>query len=327
MIDKKRTVQYQENSYQFLKILSEWDISFKKAHPEIAISGSPQRCNYRIVIEDDTDQFYILENILKTKITQKQMIAQTLSYLSNHNISEINPYLKNSQGFITKIDTTFWQIQPYVKGVELNRPEYVFDAWRGEKLADFLINLWKNTEDISENISLPFFSLKDYVLNMIKNMSNYHPIELEQIESVYEYLTSDFFLIYDQIPLRFCHGDYHPLNIIWDYDSIRAVIDWEFLGLKIEIYDMANLLGCIGIEEPTSLSQDFVIEFIKNIKQSDYISKKSFLYLFDCTIALRFAWLAEWLRCNDGDMIQLEIDYMNLLFENRYEIKRKWALL
>jgi len=327
MIDNDGAVQYQQDSYHFSKILSEWNISFKKTHPELIISGSPQRCAYRIVVEDDNGHVYILEKISKTQFSHKQLIAQTLSYLSDKNISEINPYLKNENGFIVKIDTTFWQIQPFIKGFELNRPEYVLDAWRGKKLADFLIRLWNNSEEISENISLPFFSLKDYVLTMKNNMSRHHPVELAQIESVFEYLASNFFLIYDQIPMRFCHGDYHPLNIIWDYDSIQAVIDWEFLGLKIEIYDMANLLGCLGIEEPTSLTKDFAIEFIKTLKQSDLISKKDFSYLFDCMIALRFAWLAEWLSCNDRDMIQLEIDYMNLLLENRLEIKRKWTLL
>ena len=327
MIDTERTLQYQGDSYHFSNILSEWNLSFKKTHPELVVSGSPQRCIYRIVVEDNTGQIYVLEKISKTQITHKQSIAKTLSYLSHKKIPEINPYLKNQHGFIAKIDNNFWQIQSFIRGVELNRQDYVFDAWRGEEVADFLIRLWKNTEDISENISLPFFSLKEYVVDMIKNISKYHPIELVKIESVFDYLASDFFLSYDQIPLRFCHGDFHPLNVIWDYDTIQAVIDWEFLGLKIEIYDMANLLGCIGIEEPTSLIKDFAIEFIKKIKKSDFISKKGFLYLFDCTIALRFAWLAEWLRCNDQEMIQLEIDYMNLLLKNSEEIKRKWNVL
>ena len=325
MIDNKRTLQYQEDSYHFSKILAEWNLSFKKTHPELVISGSPQRCVYRIVVEDDTSHNFILENIPKTQFSHKQRIAQTLSYLSQNNIAEINPYLKNENGFFAKIDSKFWQIQPFIRGIELDRPNYVFDAWRGEKLADFLIRLWKTTEDISENISSPFFSLKDYVVNMIDNMSKYHPIELAQIESVFDYLSSDF-LNYDQIPLRFCHGDYHPLNVIWDYDSIRAVIDWEFLGLKIEIYDMANLLGCIGIEDPTCLIKDFAIEFIKKIKQSDFMTKKGVLYLFDCMIALRFAWLSEWLRSNDRDMIQLEIEYMNLLLDNKTEIKKRWNI-
>ena len=326
MVDNNKTIQYQKDTYPFTKILSEWNLSFKKTRPELSISGSPQRCAYRVVVEDEEGQVFLLENISKSQISHKQLIAQTLSYLSNKNIPEINPYLMNEQSYIVKIENNFWQIQPFIEGIHLDRPAYVLDAWRGEKLADFLISLWKNTEDISESISLPFFSLKEYVLTMKNNMSIYHPKELGQIESVFDYLASDFLLIYDQIPLRFCHGDYHPLNILWGYDSIRAVIDWEFLGLKSEIYDVANLLGCLGIEEPISLTQDCAIEFISSIIQSDLISKKGFNFLFECMLALRFAWLAEWLKCNDKEMIQLEIDYMNLLLKNRGAIKRNWKV-
>lgn len=324
MVENDRAVQCQKDRYHFTKILSEWDISFKKTLPELIISGSPQRCAYRVVVEDDGGLIYLLENIGASQFSHKKLIAQTLSYLSSKNIPEINPYVKNQHGYITKIENNYWQLQPYINGKKLNRPSYVFDAWRGEKLADFLISLWKNSEDISEYISLPFFSLKDYVIDMKKSMSMHHLNVFIQIESVFDYLASDFFLIYDKIPLRFCHGDYHPLNVIWDDDSIRAVIDWEFLGLKIEIYDMANLIGCLGIEEPTSLTQGFAIEFLKRIKKSDLISKKGFQYLFDCMLSLRFAWLAEWLRCNDLEMIQLEIDYMNLLVRNKDEISRNW---
>ncbi len=53
--------------------------------------------------------------------------------------------------------------------------------------------------------------------------------------------------------ISFCHGDLHPLNVIWGEKSIRAVIDWEFSGIKPEIYDLANMLGCLGMEDPANL--------------------------------------------------------------------------
>jgi aminoglycoside phosphotransferase (APT) family kinase protein len=42
-------------------------------------------------------------------------------------------------------------------------------------------------------------------------------------------------------PVAFCHGDYHPMNIIWSADDIKCVIDWEFSEYKSEIYDAANI--------------------------------------------------------------------------------------
>ncbi|MDY6896124.1 MAG: phosphotransferase, partial [Thermotogota bacterium] len=151
-----------------------------------------------------------------------------------------------------------------------------------------------------------------------------NPREYQKLKPVYDQLSSDFFKHYEIIPNSFCHGDYHPLNILWNIDSIRAVIDWEFLGEKIEIYDMANLLGCIGIEEPLGLVNDLALTFIKRLKDSEIISEIGFHYLLDCVMAIRFAWLAEWFRHFDQDMIQLEIDFLHLLDKNKLLIKEKW---
>ena len=66
--------------------------------------------------------------------------------------------------------------------------------------------------------------------------------------------------------------------------------------------------------------------FLEEIKNSELIEKKSLQYLLECIIALRFGWLAEWLRKNDVEMIDLEITYMHLLATNKDLIKNKWHL-
>jgi len=280
------------------------------------------------VIEDINQKMYILERIPEDKFQHKRLICQTLVYLSDQNINGINSYVRNKNNdFLTRISDSYWQVIPYISSVSLNRPGYVFDEWRGLVLAEFLINLWKKSFRISNEIPLPLFSLKKYVIDMISNMKRFNSKEYQKLGSVIQYLTSDFFVQYNKIPTRFCHGDYHPLNIIWGKNSINSVIDWEFMGEKIEIYDMANLLGCLGIEEPTSLVHDFALTFIKEIRKSNHISKMGFHYLFDCMMALRFAWLAEWLRTDDKDMVQLELDFLNLLFENKQIVKEKWINL
>ncbi|MFO8077918.1 MAG: aminoglycoside phosphotransferase family protein [Thermoplasmatota archaeon] len=309
----------------FSEILSAWDITFNRTHPEITIQGSPERCNSRIVVEDQKHQKYLLEQISKEKRAHKELIAKTLAYLTNHDTKNIISYLPNKQGnSITAINETYWQLRPYVDGIPLDRPAYVFDQWRGTVLARFLIQLYKNSIEIKKEINLPSFSLKDYVSTMINNMNHYNPREYQQITHIIEYLHTTFFPVYNTIPQRFCHGDYHPLNIIWGNQTIKAVIDWEFMGIKIEIYDMANLLGCIGIEEPTSLIDDLAIQFIKTMKQSKIISDTGWSFLFECVLALRFAWLAEWLRTKDIEMIQMEIDYLNILYKNKTTITSQW---
>jgi len=161
---------------------------------------------------------------------------------------------------------------------------------------------------------------------MIQLMRQHNQREYYKIQEIFNFLQKDFFIKYDSIPHRFCHGDYHPLNIIWSNQSIQSVIDWEFLGLKPEIYDCANLLGCLGIEEPTALIKGFSLTFIDEIKKSNLLSEIGLHYLFECIMALRFAWLAEWFRKKDVEMINLEITYMHLLMKNKGIIKEKWNL-
>ncbi|HQP41837.1 MAG TPA: aminoglycoside phosphotransferase family protein, partial [Smithella sp.] len=144
------------------------------------------------------------------------------------------------------------------------------------------------------------------------------------IGSVVDFLEKDFLPVYEELPVAFCHGDYHPLNIIWSTDGIRCVIDWEFCGLKSELYDVANLIGCIGMENPRSLAGGLVGHFIDRMKRSGIMSQISWRYLTEFIIALRFAWLAEWLRRKDRNMIRLERDYMKLLMDNKTVLQKAW---
>ena len=312
-------------SYPFETILKQWNITFKQVHPAMILSGSPQRSLYRIVVEDEHGKFFILEQISKNKLHHKQLIAQVLLFLSDHNLEKIHPYLVNRQNqCISRVHDDFWQVQPYINGIELSRPSYVFDSWRGRSAADFLIQLWSTSDPISSEFALPLFSLKEYVVDMALKMRQFNDKEYHQIKPFLDYLSKDFFLRYDLIPLRFCHGDYHPLNILWGKRSIQSVIDWEFMGIKPEIYDMANMLGCVGIEDPDGLLDGFVLNFLRRIKQEDIISEIGFELLFDCIIALRFAWLAEWFRATDREMIGLEIDFLTILYENASVIRKSW---
>jgi homoserine kinase type II len=46
----------------------------------------------------------------------------------------------------------------------------------------------------------------------------------------------------------------------------------------------------------------------------------------DFVLAARFAWLSDWLRRRDAEMIDLEAVYMGLLLEKRDELRDAWGL-
>jgi homoserine kinase type II len=162
------------------------------------------------------------------------------------------------------------------------------------------------------------------VYKLIHEINLYNKDIKDEIKDIDAFLKKNFMPAYEKLPVAFCHGDYHPMNIIWSADDIKCVIDWEFSGYKSEIYDAANLIGCVGVEDPQSLTGDLIKSFIAEMKEAGIISKTSWKYLVEFIIALRFAWLSEWLRRRDMEMISLELDYMRLLIENISSLQKAW---
>ena len=153
------------------------------------------------------------------------------------------------------------------------------------------------------------------------------PILFDKFQPVVNFLENNYFTFSDEMPLAFCHGDFHPLNIIWGNKKINSVIDWEFMGYKTEIYDVANMIGCIGIEDPNSLTGGLVVNFIKDLKNSQMISDFSWEHLLESIIAQRFGWLSEWLRKNDLEMQEMEEVYLKLLIKKQDVLKNCWISL
>jgi len=304
-----------------------WDLKLKTIREDINIAGSPERCDFRIVIEDQGDRLFICEKISNAAYKHKMRIIKTLEFLASQNIRCIQPYIPNKKReYIARNNHGLWQLTRFVDGVGLKRPEYVFNRWRGNALSDFLIKLNKKSPGIDNVFPIQSFSIKNYIYELIDTIGIHEPELRISINPMVSYLEKSFMGVHDKLPQGFCHGDYHPLNIIWSTNGINAVIDWEFCGYKPEIYDVANLIGCIGMEDPESLVGDLIAELIQRLRQAKLFSDLSWRYLLELIVALRFAWLSEWLRKSDKDMIKLEQVYMRLLIENKEKLIHFWNL-
>jgi len=310
------------------KVLQNWGLSLHRICPEAGIAGSPERCEYRVVIEDTRHKLYILENISAKVMGHKLRIAKTLDFLHSRQLPGIRPYvpISNTDTIANHQDESYWQLTRYIEGISLNRPEYIFDRWRGKVLADFLVNLKEKSEDIPYFDKEEVFSIKDYIYDMRIKVERHEPGLEKKISPIIDFLEERFMQVHDRIPASFCHGDYHPLNVIWSMDGISAVIDWEFLGFKPEVYDAANLVSCIGIENPQGLLGDLVHDFIQRLKDAGLFTELSWQSFLEFMVALRFGWLSEWLRKADTEMIDLEVVYMNLLVNNRDTLRKRWRL-
>jgi homoserine kinase type II len=308
------------------KIASRWGFSCRRIRHDITIPGSPERCLERVLIEDEKGNLLVLEKIPRHTLKHKLRIVQTLQYLYTHGLSCIQPYLHNSRGdFIAEVTDEYYQIVPFVAGIDLSRPSYVADGWRGIVAADFLADLRQASLNVPYFTDQVPFSVKTYIEGLAVILRQHEPSLHEALLPALSFLDDRFMGAHDHLPLAFCHGDYHPLNIIWGTDSIGAVIDWEFSGYKPEIYDVALLIGCIGIEDPEGLLGEMVLNFIHTLRTKSLISDSGWNVLLEFVIATRFAWLAEWLRKRDGEMVNLELVYLKLLMDHAEMIRKTWA--
>lgn len=299
-----------------------WNLSIRRIRRDLQIAGSPERCELRLVIECESDRLYVLESLFEADADHKLEIVASLNFLSEKGLREVVPYLRSEcGGYIVNCANRFWQLSPFVGGIALVRPEYIWEGWRGEAMAAYLIRQNAVSREIPFLKTLSVFSITQYIQKLITQIQTHAPLVLTGIRPVVRFIEERFIKAHDRLPLSFCHGDFHPLNVIWSPKGIHAVIDWEFLGMKPEIYDAANLIGCIGIEDPRALFGDLVRRFILGLKQSRWISNASWDVLIEFVIAVRFAWLSEWLRHGDREMIGLETAYMNLLSDNADRLK------
>ena len=287
--------------------------------------GSPERCEFRCVLECGDGGLYVLERINSGDVDRKQRIIDCLNHLCRQSLAGINPYLATVGGTaIARTGSHFWQLSRYVGGSPLPRPGYVFERWRAAPLSDFLIRLNEKSDHMPGfDYSAPF-SIVGYINTLVGQIRQCRPQLRSIVEPVVNFLEKDFWAAHDRIPPAFCHGDFHAVNIIWSDTGINAVIDWEFCGIKPEIYDIANMIGCIGVENPEALAGDLVLELIDRLKKNDVVSAIGWSCLVEFVTALRFAWLSEWLRHNDEEMIALETDYMKLLVTHAGDLREIW---
>lgn len=308
-------------------VISHWGLDLKTVRPDLDIQGSPERSLFRTAVEDEAGGLFVVERIAPDRREHRQFISRILDDLHNGGLKQVVPYLTTPAGdSLVFHGDTWWQVAPFVAGTPLDRPAYLHDAAKGKALALFLVDLSRHARDLTDQKNLPRFSLKDYIVMLEGDMGQHTPDIAPRFVPVFQFLSRSFLGAHDTLPAAFCHGDYHPLNVIWRKDAVAAVIDWEFCGIKPEIYDAANLIGCVGMEHPSGLTDNLASTFIRTMRSESDISAAGWRLFPEFIIALRCAWLAEWLRGRDEEMIDLEETYMKLLIENLDRLRGVWGI-
>ncbi len=313
-VESRRTVSHTA----VLEAFCCWGLDAQRLRPDILIEGSPERCDYRTVLEDREGRPWIIERIFPSTREAKLRIAGTLEYLQQQGTPGILTYRRTSQGdFLAQSDGGLWLLRPFLAGSDLPRPAFIRHGWRGEALARFLITLRKKSARLPFFRGHETFALEPYIRQLLEVIRERKPAVAAEVQPVLRHLENEFFPLCPALPTAFCHGDYHPVNVIWAPDGIAAVIDWEFAGPKPELYDVANLLGCTGFENPAGLRGEMAESLLRTLQTAGFAAEESWRDLTDLILALRFGWLSEWLRKRDQEMLELELVYLNLILEHR----------
>lgn len=288
---------------------------------DILPGGSPDRVPYRTVLQDAQSERWVLEGFLGGQREKRNQQAAMLNSLMANGCTGIAPWLQTKDGDYSKeCNGIFWQLRKYIDGTELPRENYGEDGWRGETTARFIEQMRHSAGSII-SLSEPFRCHK-YIhglLHWIAQRNKALEKDLQQIHNELE----GFLQIEEQLPLAFCHGDLHPLNILWGNNAINGVIDWEFWGIKTELYDVANIVGCIGMDSPEWLMKGMAHALIEQLKRAEIFSQASWHWLPELIVAQRFGWMREWCAKQQNDMIIQELDFMWLILDNRETIRNQ----
>lgn len=253
--------------------------------------------------------------------------------------------------FVLQHEGSPWQVSPFVQGRRLPRPSYLDEAWRGEAVACCILGLMTAGGRMADIPDAPGDIPADgrdgtvaYVENMAEVIAPRHPAVFRRLTPVLGHLSGLTDIVGEQ-PVVLAHGDLHPLNIIWGdgphsappstgYDGahacplpvrgIHGVIDWEFAGARPLLYDAANCIGCAGFEHPSALAGPFVHALVKTL-HAHAVPAAMIRLLPDMIMASRFGWISEWLRKRDVEMLEMELDYLDILLAERKRLRTLWG--
>ncbi len=323
---KKKTMVDWTNAVLHQWICDQWQIEVHCVRTDIQIQGSPERALSRVVVEDKQNRLFLVEQFDTKKWGLRDRVARAIDILFTRGLTQVLPYRKSvREEFLPFFDDDCFQLSSFLEGTPLKRPDYLSSSEMGKNAALFLARMSEAAKQMDRTLPFSCFSIKAYIHELFRKMKHHDRPIHDRFLPVLHFLESTFMPAHDHLPLAFCHGDLHPLNIIWDKDEIKAVIDWEFAGIKPDLYDAANLVGCAGIENPNGLGMDMVMTFVDELRKTAVISETGWRFFPEYVLALRFAWLSEWLRKKDDEMIDLEFAYMKILVDHMAEIREAFC--
>lgn len=300
------------------EIASFWPITFAHCGDNALITGSPNRSESRFLFSDEAGKSYIAEGYSLFKKPFQIRQNQLLEFFAANDLECVHPFCRTVSGeHGAEFGGLFWQIRPYIPAEKVQRSAWAEEPEYGILWAEFLLQIKDALAAASDPPPMPNapFYMSNFLPDLFGHAERKMPSIINELNAITN-LLAPFFKWERRAASQFAHGDYHPGNILTGNGSIRAVIDWEFAGLKFPGYDMALLIGCLGMDHPKNLSSPSVIALQNTLYRNDFMPEEAWEHLPQMIAATRLGWLGEWLTISDTTLINQEIKLISLLLKN-----------
>ena len=299
-------------------IFAFWHITFAGYGEKALITGSPNRTERRFLFCDDRGNSYIAEGYHLRKKSAQIRQNLLLEFLRTNQLDSVHPFCRTAAGeHGVESGGLFWQIRPYVSAGKIDRATLGCHAEYGILWAELLLQFKKiiSTKNNPPAMPNPPFYMKNFLPELQKIAVRKMPQVGGKIQE-FEQRLAPFFRWERQADGMFAHGDFHPGNILMESNRVTAVIDWEFAGVKFPGYDMALLIGCLGMDHPENLSSSAVIALQNELYRNDYLPSAAWDHLPQMIAATRLGWLGEWLDLEEKSLVEQEIEFISILLDN-----------
>jgi len=254
---------------------------------------------------------------------QKQQEGKLVSFLEKNGI----PVLLSLEDKIVREKDRVYQLFPYVHQQDQGRIDYREELNKAGQAGTVLAAVTNmGTKGLDGLLWGRQPPLKETIEDLCGLLSTSDSQIALAAQLAHDHLKENLFPFLPYWEQRFSHGDLHPGNLLWGPGAeLRAVIDWELAGTREELYDLAFLIGCVGMDNPLELLGEWTRELIISFLGRTQTTKLSFELLPELVLATRIHWMQVWLQNpQDAEIALMEAAYWRIIIDNSEKMRSEW---
>jgi len=283
--------------------LKEWDIDTQVCE-EVEMQKNPFSSNRNWLINN--------KYFLKASNHDFEKQTKLLRRLLGRGLPVLAPYMWKT----VEKGGYYFQLYDYIPQ-NMSRIDYEKEEY-ASKIADILSKFSKQDAD-------DMLNLREDTMKVLSLLSTEDPDILSVVNKALAQLEENLFVFLVYFEKRFSHGDFHPLNILWENNKIKAIIDFEVAGKREELYDLAFLIGCVGMDNPNELQNKWIKTLLTEYVKLAQPTKLAYELLPELIIATRLRWLVIWLSSSrDKKIAKMETKFISIILKHIEQFSILW---